>query len=47
MWSKIKAHLRKVKARTKTPLNNAIAEAFDLITPADISGWFYKDEYSI
>jgi transposase len=47
MWSKIKAYLRKVKARTKTSLNDAIAEAFDLITPTDISGWFRKDGYSI
>jgi transposase len=47
MWSKIKAQLRKTKARTKQLLEDAIAEAFDLVSPADISGWFAKDGYSI
>jgi hypothetical protein len=47
MWSKVKAYLRKVKARTKAPLDNAIAEASDLITPTDISGWFRNDGYIV
>jgi transposase len=47
MWSKIKAQLRKTKARTKQFLDDAIAEAFDLVSPTDISGWFVKDGYGI
>jgi transposase len=47
MWSKIKTHLRKVKARTKQALNAAIVEAFNLVSPTDIAGWFVKDVYSI
>jgi transposase len=47
MWSKVKAHLRKTKARTKQSLDDAIAEALDFVSPTDISGWFAKDRYSI
>jgi len=47
MWSKIKAYLRKVKARTNELLENAIAQALDLITTSDILGWFTKNGYSI
>jgi transposase len=47
MWSKIKAHLRKTKARTKQALDEAIVEALGLISPKDISGWFADDGYSI
>jgi hypothetical protein len=47
MGSKIKAQLRKTKARTKQFLDDAIAEAFSLVSPADISGWLVKDGYSI
>jgi transposase len=47
MWSKIKAHLRKTKARTKQSLDFAIGQALDLVSSADISGWFTKDGYSI
>jgi transposase len=47
MWSKIKAHLRKTKARTRQLLDDAIAEALRLVSQADISGWFAKDGYSI
>lgn len=45
MWSKIKAYLRKVKARTADNLSAAIPEAFRLISPADIRGWFSFDGY--
>ena len=45
MWSKIKACLRKTKARTNELLVKAIAQALDLITPLDILGWFAKDGY--
>jgi transposase len=47
MWSKIKAHLRKTKARTKESLDAAIGKALDLVSKADIAGWFAKDGYSI
>jgi len=47
MWSKMKAYLRKVKARTKTLLEVAIAEALRSITEADILAWFAENGYSI
>jgi transposase len=47
MWSKVKAYLRKAKARTKQALNDAIAVALDLVSRTDISGWFTKDGYSV
>jgi transposase len=46
MWSKIKAYLRKVKARTKVMLEVAIAEALNSITRSDIIAWFVKNGYS-
>jgi len=46
MWSKMKAYLRKVKARTKESLEIAIAEALSLVTTSDISGWFTENGYS-
>jgi transposase len=46
MWSKMKAHLRKVKARTKEKLEKAIAEALNLVTTSDILGWFSENGYS-
>ena len=47
MWSKIKAYLRKVKARTGELLEKAIADALNLISVSDIVGWLAEDEYSI
>ena len=47
MWSKIKAYLRKVKARTKESLETAIAEALDCITTSDILAWFVECGYGI
>jgi transposase len=47
MWSKIKAYLRKVKARTKELLEKAIAEALDYVTTSDILAWFAECGYSI
>jgi transposase len=47
MWSKVKAYLRKAKARTKQALNDAIAVALNLISQTDISGWFAKDGYGM
>ena len=43
MWSKMKAYLRKVKARTKTLLEVALRS----ITEADILAWFAENGYSI
>lgn len=37
--SKLKAFLRSVAARTKEGLDQALAQAFDTVTQADILGW--------
>ena len=39
-WSKLKTILRAKAARTSAHLDQAITEAFDLITPQDARGWF-------
>ena len=46
MWSKIKAYLRKTKARTRESLYNAVVEALNLVTSSDILSWFVEDGYS-
>jgi transposase len=46
MWSKIKAYLRKVKARTSGALEKAIVDAFACISVSDIFGWFSHSGYS-
>jgi transposase len=46
-WSKVKAYLRKVKARTKIELQVAIAEALDTVTISDIIEWFNENGYGI
>ena len=46
MWSKIKAFLRKVKARTKEALVRALEKALESICQADILAWFEKQGYS-
>jgi transposase len=40
MWSKVKAHLRRAKARTTEALDRAVAEALKSVTASDASGWF-------
>jgi len=40
MWSKVKAFLRKAKARTAEALEKAIAAALKCITAEDALGWF-------
>jgi len=40
MWSKVKAFLRKTKARTEKALLQAITDALRSITPDDCAGWF-------
>jgi transposase len=47
LWSKMKAYLRKAKARIKTLLEGAIAETLNSITVSDILAWFNEDGYSI
>lgn len=39
-WSKIKTHLRKVKARSLQLLYKGLAEGLRLVTAKDIRGWF-------
>ena len=40
LWSKVKAFLRKFKARTLDALPNAIQNAFHSVTVSDCIGWF-------
>ena len=46
-WSKIKTGLRRAKARTLEALFEAIKQALDTITEADICGWFTHCGYPI
>jgi hypothetical protein len=46
-WSKVKAYLRKVKARTPETLIPAIGDALDTITPKDIKGWIRHCGYGL
>jgi transposase len=41
MFSKTKAYLRKVAARTTDTVITAMGEALELVTPSDIGGWFH------
>lgn len=45
MWSKIKAYLRKVKARNQKDLDKIISDAFLSVTKSDIAGWFASCGY--
>ena len=47
LWSKIKAILRKVKARTVDSLLAALPQAFHAISICDILGWFQEAGYSL
>ena len=40
LWSKVKAFLRRVAARSKDTLYIALGEALETVTPQDILGWF-------
>lgn len=40
MYSKVKALLRRIAARTKGDLYDAIGDALKQVTPEDILGWF-------
>ena len=46
MWSKIKAILRKLKARTRDTLIDAIAKALEKVTASDAKGWFESCGYA-
>ena len=45
MWSKVKAILRTLKARTEESLINAIAKALEAVTADDAKGWFESCGY--
>ena len=45
LWSKVKAILRKFKARTLDTLPNAIHHAFQNVSPSDCAGWFMSCNY--
>ncbi len=47
MWSKIKAHLRKRKARTYDKLVEVIGEALACVTQEDVKGWFVSCGYTL
>ena len=46
-WSKVKAILRRLKARTADALLEALRKALLAITPQDIHGWFAHCGYAI
>ena len=46
MWSKVKAILRKLKARTETELVVTIAKALEQVTASDCLGWFKSCGYA-
>ena len=45
LWSKVKAYLRKVKARTLDSIYVALKDALDSISLADIAAWFLNANY--
>ncbi len=47
MWSKVKAYLKKVKARTQEELEKAIAAALLTITASDCLNWFRHCGYEV
>jgi transposase len=46
LWSKVKAVLRKLKARTHEELQKALRIALNAITLIDIKNWFKHDGYN-
>ena len=46
-WSKVKAWLKKVEARTIEALYEAIECAFDEVTKSDLAGWFRHCGYAV
>lgn len=47
LWSKVKAILRKLKARTADALPDAFQTAFAHISQSDCAGWFRSCNYSL
>lgn len=47
MWSKVKAYLRKVAARTQEDLITAIRDALAAITPQDAQNWAKHSGYTL
>jgi transposase len=45
LFSKLKAYLRKVKARTVEALHDALGEGLRTVTASDIAGWFKSCGY--
>ena len=46
-WSKVKAWLKKIEARTIEALYEAIEHAFDEVTRSDLVGWFRHCGYAV
>ncbi len=46
-WSKIKAYLHSVKARTRAQLNAALAQVMKMVTASDALGWFTHCDYEV
>jgi transposase len=46
-WSKLKASLRKTKARTRETLDEALTRAIGHITASDAEGWFQLCGYAL
>lgn len=46
MWSKAKAYLRKVEARTKETWREAITAALETVTASDALRWFVSRGYT-
>lgn len=46
-WSKLKALLRAVQARTREALDAAIAQVLATVTPSDARGWFRHCGYAL
>lgn len=47
MWSKVKAYLKKAKARTQEELEKAIASALETVTKSDCLNWFGHCGYEV
>jgi transposase len=46
LFSKLKAHLRRLAARTREALLDALASALAAVTPEDAHGWFRHAGYT-
>lgn len=46
MWSKIKAYLRKIRARDRESLYETVGRAMERVTQQDVENWFASCGYS-